>query len=154
MNTESPSEFKKPSTLMKIINWAILITLPIVVLILLMLAYLAFWPIDIIKPLQQPYKVLTKSVKAGDILIYEVNACKYYELESVVFRTFSDDLTYTAPPVPNTVHKGCGKTKVTIEIPKNLPPDNYHLDLKIVYHVNFIHEVEYNFKTEDFTVTK
>lgn len=144
----------KPNLFMRVFNWVILITLPIIILFMLFIGYLAFWPVRIITPNVQPYKVLTPTVKAGDTLIYEVDACKYFDLHSTVYRSFYDSLIYSEPPVTSTITKGCNKTPVTIDVPANLPPGTYHLQIRIIYRVNFIHEQEYNFSTDTFTVTK
>lgn len=139
---------------MRIINWLILIALPIIVIAILVVGYLVFWPVEVIKPNTVPYRIKTPIVKQGGTLIYEVDACKFLAIDSTIYRSFVDGLMFTAPPAPNSITVGCKKTNVFLEVPKDLPIGIYHIELKIVYKVNPIHDVIYNFRTEDFQVVE
>lgn len=114
--------------------------------------FIQYWPITVIVPNTQPYKVLTKKVKVGEQLIYLVDACKKIAVPSVVSRSFVDGVTYPSITSINNVSVGCGRTKVSILVPNFIVPGVYHVVLNIQYKINPLRTDTYHFKTETFEV--
>lgn len=123
-------------------------------LLLFILLGMLYWPVTVIKPLIQPYKILTPVVKVGDNIIYEVNACKYYETTGTITRSFEDGAIYPAISSQGNVTKGCTKSEVSVAVPNYIPPGVYHLNLDAAYQINPIRTIIYHFKTSDFVVTR
>lgn len=114
--------------------------------------YLSIFPLEIIKPKTQPYKVLTPIVYQGEQLIYEIDACKFVEVTSNVSRRFVNGVVINLPSVNNNVKKGCFKSPTGVIVPKEVPPGTWYLQLDIEYKVNFLRTATYHFTTEKFLV--
>lgn len=117
-------------------------------------AWLAYVPVTVLTPQVQPYLVLTPSVKSGDTLVYQVNACKYREATGVITRSFVDDsgTAYPLASVQGNVRKGCQKTNVPVIVPV-LHPGVWHVTLDVGYRVNPIRTEYYHLSTETFNIT-
>lgn len=112
-----------------------------------------FYPVEVVRPNAQPYKVLTKKVVRGGQLVYQVDSCKYYDLSATVRRSFiHNGVQYPAIEADNHIRKGCGKTNVSITVPNYVPLGKNYIQLDVTYHVNFLHDTEYHFVTEEFVV--
>lgn len=125
-------------------------------LIILLISWIIIqvWPVTVIKPNIQPYKVATKKVKVGGQLVYMVNACKYYATTGIVTRTFADGVRYPALVSSGNVKPGCTNSKVSIIVPNYIVPGIYHLELSVQYQINPFRADTYQFYTENFTVVK
>ena len=117
-----------------------------------------FWWIYPYKPLvvKQPYQIVNEesSLKQGDVLKYQIDYCKYTNIQSIVRRQFVDGIIYATPEITANLKKGCGLAINTITIPENLPPGTYYLTIEVTYKINPIREISYDLKTEKFVVTK
>lgn len=113
-----------------------------------------FFPINVLTTNRQPYKVLTPKIKVGGVLIYQVDACKHLAVPSTVTRTFTDGVSYPAIIGSNNIKIGCSKTNIAVHVPSYIPIGQYHLELDVVYKINALRDVEYNFETESFNVIK
>lgn len=114
-----------------------------------------YWPIKVISPQIQPYKVSTKTVKIGTSMTYQVNACKYIEVRGTITRNFVDskDVEFPGSTAFNAVSTGCHITAVTIPVPNYLPPETYHLKISVNYpFFNELRIVNYNYTTDTFKV--
>lgn len=120
----------------------------------LFVGYEFLWPVEVIVPTTQPYKVLTPQVKAGDSLIYIVDACKKMNASTTVVRRFVDHVVLSQPSEPSNIRVGCGQTEVTVVVPKLLTPGTWYLALDISYQINPFRSKEYHLRTEDFQVIK
>ena len=105
-----------------------------------------FWPVEVLKPNIQPYKVLTPIVKVGGDLSYVVDACKDSTLNGSVTRTFADGEYYPSIISMNNIPVGCHKTVVNVFVPNYIPPGYYHLNLDISYQVNQLRVQYYQLK--------
>lgn len=113
---------------------------------------LKFWPITVIRPNVQPYKVVTEKVRVGSNFIYTVDACKFTDSPATVSRVFVDGIRYPSVTSTNNVKKGCNKTNVSIQVPNYVEPGIYHLELNVVYKINALRNDTYKFSTEGFEV--
>lgn len=114
--------------------------------------YLLFFPISVIEPQQQPYRVITKEVSVGKYFVYEVNACKNVDTTAMIQRQFVGDVIYSLPDQNGNIQMGCSKSKVSIKVPDDIPPGRYHLELTVTYKLNVFSERTYHFTTEEFNV--
>lgn len=118
--------------------------------------FLALMPVEVIKPNVQPYKVITKEVKQGGTLIYEVDSCKFKSVPARIVTRFvdKDGTRYPQPTEDSNVVVGCGKTRTTLAVPFNMPEGEWYLDLEVAYKVNPLRTEYYNFKTDEFVIIK
>lgn len=117
-------------------------------------SYFAFKSVQVIHPNVQPYHVITKELKAGDTFIYEVDACKYRALSSVVTRRFVDEngTRYPQPPEASNIVEGCGKIRVPVGTPSTLHGGVWYMDLEVAYKVNPLRTENYHFTTDTFLI--
>lgn len=116
------------------------------------LLFMLFYPIAVIKPNVQPYKVLTKVVSPGGKFVYQVDACKKADATATIQRRFVGDVIYFLPSQDGTVKPGCSKSNIEITVPDDVSPGKYYLDLVIEYRLNFLTSRIYYFDTESFLV--
>lgn len=129
------------------------ISFGIIVLIWLILMFWAFFPYKT-SVQNQPYKVMNKIVKQGDILTYEMDYCKYTDVVPSVERQFIDGIIYALPPGNAQLKSGCRTVMNTIQIPHALPPGNYYLQAIVSFKVNPIRTIVNTYITEKFEVIK
>lgn len=139
------------------------LTLVIAFATLLYFSYLAFWPVKAIDIFVQPYNVLTPVVQAGDNVKYEIEYCRYTDVDSVVtHHLLIRDELIRIPSIDTRMsisdglrlREGCAEAVKTVHIPEWVDPGEYVLQEVVSYQVNFLQNVAYTFKTEPFTVTQ
>lgn len=120
------------------------------------MGYLAFKPVNVLRPSLQPYKVLTHYVTPGQLLIYEVDACKYKDIQGSILRRFVDknNLVYPVASSQGNVPPGCHDTKVSLLVPSELHAGDWYLSLDVSYQVNPLRHESYHLRTETFTIIK
>lgn len=129
--------------------------LAVVCIFSIIMLYLLFAPITVIKANVQPYKVLTPNVKVGQQIVYQVDACKYMDVSGMIERNFvstESGILYPALVETNNISSGCSKTRVSTTVPLFLPTGDYYISLRVVYKVNVMRDEIYNFKTVPFHV--
>ena len=124
-----------------------------------LITLLGFWllyPYNIISFEQTPFPILNenKTIKQGDTLVYESEYCKHLNVSSDTTRSFSDGIVYNTPMVQSNRSVGCDDVKVYIEVPKNLPPSKYTLEILYRFQVNPIRKIDVKVSTEQFLVIK
>lgn len=126
----------------------------IIITALLMVSWIVIqvWPVTVMKPNVQPYKVVTKQVRVGGQLVYIVDACKYLTTTGIVTRTFADGVRYPSIITTGFVKPGCSSTKVSVLVPNYVVPGTYHLELSIQYQINPFRADTYQFTTDNFEV--
>ena len=131
-----------------------MIILVLAIAMVVVAGFLAFVPVEVIKPNVQPYKVITKEVKQGDILIYEVDSCKFKSVPARIVRRFvdKDNTQYPQPPEDSNIIKGCSLSRIPVAVPFNMPAGKWYLDLEVAYKVNPLRTEYYNFKTDEFVI--
>lgn len=102
----------------------------------------------------QPYKVINKTVKQGDLLSYEMDYCKYTDVVPTVQRQFIDGIIYSVPADSAQLKKGCGIITNSIKIPATLPPGVYYIHATVSYQMNPIRNITNEYVTEKFSVVK
>lgn len=132
--------------------YAAMIVLVFATLFTMYLGYLLFYPVEVIKPNVQPYKVLTPVVYQGGILKYEINACKFVEVTALASRRLVDGVVINLPMTTNNVKKGCFKSPTQVVVPMEVPPGEWRLQLDIEYKINSFRSITYHFITQQFEV--
>lgn len=132
-------------------------TLIVATLLVFYVSYLLFWPVKILVYANHPFTVLNdnKTVKAGDILIYEVDYCKYKNVSAMIDKQFINDVILETPDLEGNLTVGCfQKTSMTTLVPIIAPPGKYHLNIIATYRVNSLRTEVITHETEEFTVIK
>lgn len=137
---------------LNIINIAAYSIVVFAILLVLVIAALLLIPPVIIKPNVQPYKIINTQVRAGDVLYYQADLCKYADTPAYVNRLISGQVSYSLPETTNHIVAGCGQSIVGVKIPEFIQPGKYVLHLDIRYEVNFIRHEDYHLLTQQFEV--
>lgn len=127
-------------------------TLAITISLLCYLIFYLVYPFKTIEYQQNPAKVLTPVVVAGDNVKYEVNYCRYIKTHAKVSRQFIDGVIYTTPSFEQTLPTGCHKVVMAVKVPTTLNPDKYHLKILVSFEINKLRTIEKSFETESFEV--
>jgi hypothetical protein len=135
-------------------NILINILLSIMVVSTLYIGYLLFEPITPLVIKNQPAKILSKNIKAGDIMYYRVDYCRYSNKSARVYRTITGDVNIPTPSIETITKLGCSFANVPIQIPFGTPKGIYHININIEFDINEFRTIVVNFITEDFKVIK
>lgn len=138
----------------KAINILSFLTIGVAFLYILLFLY---WSLYNYKPMvinKRPLNVLTKEVRQGGTLQFELDYCKYTDLPVTIRRRFVDGIIYAMPDVSANNKEGCRVQRIAVDIPENLPDGEYIFSLSYVYKVNPIRSVEVTTHTEKFEVIK
>lgn len=128
-----------------------LVLLAIVAGFSVVMLFLIFFPVTVIEPNTQPYKVLTDHVEAGRKLVYVVDACKWMDVQGEVKReVVVENVHYELSPSEGYVPNGCKKTNVSVTIPDVIPAGKAYLVLTVTYPINVMRNEIYHFTTEKF----
>lgn len=128
-----------------------LIAFGMIVIIWLMFMFWAIYPYKTSTQVQ-PYKVINKEVKRGELLTYEMEYCKYTDKIPTVERQFIDGIIYAIPQGNAQIKKGCGTIINSIKIPNGLPAGTYYIHSTVKWTMNPIRIINQEFVTEQFTV--
>ncbi len=113
------------------------------------------WSLYDYKPIKinkEPMYVLTEEVKSGDVLIYQLDYCKFNDGDVSISRSFVDGIVFTTPTIKASNEMGCRIQNISILVPETLPNGRYYLKVDYTYKVNPIREVTVTSRTEEFTV--
>lgn len=134
----------------KIIAWTTILAA------IFLIGVLIYWYSYPYKPITfnpQPVKVLTKEIKRGDYLVYEISFCKNTAIVPLITKTFIDGILYVTPQtVAINNPLGCKSNLVQNYVPKALPPGEYVIEISYVYKMNPIRNINISIKTEKFIV--
>lgn len=138
----------------KLLYYASMGIILIGIILIIVCGYLAFTPVIVIHPNQQPYPAITKVVKAGDPFVYRADLCKYREAPTILIRRFVDDtgLVYALPAEDSNISIGCSKIGVRVVTPATLHPGTWYLTIDSSYRVNPFRTESYHLRTETFTI--
>lgn len=124
-------------------------------LMLLYIGYLIFWPFKTMDVQNLPYPVLNSPVEAGQIVVWEVDSCRYTQIAADVTRTLVGEVTIQLNRENQTLEKGCSKYRVaTTIIPSYTPEGEYHIEIAAIYKINPIRQIDRQFRTQKFRVVR
>ena len=150
---------KKPTPL----HFVSYVTLALTFTMMVYFAWLAFYPFKAIDIYVQPYPVVTSTVEAGTSVKYEIDYCRFTDVDSVVVHHLLIGNELIRIPALDTrlavsdglrLREGCAEAIKTVHIPPWIEPGQYVLQEVVSYQVNFLQEVTYTFETEPFTVVE
>jgi len=116
------------------------------------LGYLMIYPF---KTLEVYSAVATNEPKAGEVLLYEVDYCKYTPAPAIVYRTIrsvDEKSIIPFPSVDTITDIGCKKTSIPLELLDTIPAGEYYLSVNLSFKVNAFREINYQFRTEPFNI--
>ena len=118
-----------------------------------------FFSQPVIRPMTQPFKVCTKTVKAGEALQYKVHYYKRLDIPGDLTKqlvgTGTDGEAILIPAEETAGHLHIGETKATgfVVIPIYTPPGTYYLKLSATYNLGWRIDRDISI-TEKFEVVK
>ena len=101
-----------------------------------------------------PFPTDKEEYHTGDTIILTLDYCRYTDASYTRNVSFIDSLVFSVPEQNRGgASKGCKIVNIVSEtIPNSLPPGEYHLEGKNVYHINFIADRVVEWTSEKFTV--
>ncbi len=115
-----------------------------------------FWYLFPYNPLEidEPVKIMTPVVKAGDAIIAEFTFDKNTEITPEISITLVDGVVYTIPSYSpeNVVGHTDDKLVRVMTIPVSMPCGIYHLHWTAVYKMNPIRDVTVKYSSETFKI--
>lgn len=115
-----------------------------------------FAPIKVIEVLPQPVKISATTVKAGDLIYYTTDYCKYLPVKAEVIRQLVNSTTIPLEEYDSNAEVGCHygiQAKPSI-LPSYISPGEYHLQIHYLYRPYPWRTIDYSFDTEFFKVVK
>ena len=120
-------------------------------LITLVVVWMTF-PYKTITFVSPTFKILTPTVKQGQLVKFVNNSCKHINLPATTTRIFQNDLIYYLPETKTDAPVGCHNDIISVKIPDELPPGHYFIKNMYQYQVNPIRTISITHDTEDFLV--
>ena len=109
------------------------------------------FPVRTVK-VNEPMRVITENVKAGDFALYEVDYCRYTDAaSSVVTQLNGVTISRISEDAP-ILSKGCGKAIRQVKIPLETKPGEYVIEEHVRFFVNPFRVIDKVFRTEKFIV--
>lgn len=106
---------------------------------------------NVINPIPKGQTLPT--VKAGGVLTYSVDYCRYTSKGSTVDRQIvSDTSAIPYPPVTSVSKPGCHVISIPLAISPITPPGIYKLRVSATFQVNALRNITTNFETNSFKV--
>lgn len=121
--------------------------------LMLLMGFWLFYPYKTIE-FNQPLRVNQKEINTGQHLQFNVDYCKYTNLQATVDNIFVDSVIYYTPPQPSQLTMGCRKLTYSIYIPRALVPGEYIIKSVYTYRVNPIRTINVTVETETFTIVE
>ena len=125
------------------------------ILTMLGIGYLAYLLIYPFRTLDVSNAYAINTPKAGETLLYKVEYCKYTKAPATVFRTLHTvDETAIIPfqSVSTITVTGCNVVSVPLQLYSTVPPGEYYLFVDVVFSINAIRDIHYQFKTTPFKI--
>lgn len=113
--------------------------------------WLQYAPIKIIE-IHSPLKVLTPSVKSGDVMVYRADYCLYKTYPAMVYRTLVNHTTLPLPIVNTVAQLGCHTADVQVPVPQGAEAGMYHLQGLVSYKVSPTRNIDVPFQTAEFQI--
>lgn len=124
-------------------------------LALLYVGLLLLYPFRTIEVKNDPYPILNSPVEAGQIVVYEVDSCRYTDLTNDVTRTLVGEVTIQLNRESQNLQEGCSKFKVASTIiPSFAPAGTYHIEISNSFRVNALRTIEKRYRTVNFEIKR
>lgn len=138
------------STIFKIIST---ITLVGTFLMLSYIFYLLFIPVRVLE-VKEPMKLIDgKTVyKKADVVEFVFDYCQYKDIPARVDISYVGNTVVQAVGSYRRFDEGCHVQKLRIAVPLSSTPGEYVINMRVSYRPNPLKSMEYNLRTEKFTV--
>ena len=138
----------------KLITLATFVSLGISFAFMFLVLFWLLFPYKTIEINNEPYPI-TKEVKQGGVVVFEMDYCKYTKEEVVISRRFIDGIIYIVPDIVTAYNEpGCRASFITENVPDNLPEGEYYMKFYYTYEVNPIRKITVSARTQTFKVTE
>jgi hypothetical protein len=127
----------------------------ILVFVMLFLILIIYWLVYPYKPIEMksPVKVLNSPVKAGEAVHFELEFCKYMDIEAETTKVLVNDYIIPYPTTSGKGKLGCQKMiSSSHTVPDYVSAGTYKIMLTTTYKVNPIRTVQVDYETEEFEV--
>ena len=104
--------------------------------------------------INEPMKVITPVVKAGEMLFINLEYEKFTDKPSDINKQLINGMIHTYEKSYSNLPKGKHKYTYGMVIPKFLSPGKYKVVFTVSYEVNPFRTVTKTFSSEEFTVTR
>jgi hypothetical protein len=109
-----------------------------------MIGTVTFWLTYPYKPMEvNSIKVLTPEVGKGKPLTYQIDYCKYMDIQPNIQKAYENDIIFPASITSPKNELGCRVSKISQVVPYELPSARYKLKIVFVYKVNPIREISF-----------
>lgn len=142
------------------VNFFAMGTILITMSLLGYVGYLMFYPFPTAE-CTQPYIVQNKQVKAGDMLRYSFDYCRFTDADVEIIhqvrgandvRLNNVGVVFKVADAGLRLRPGCGSATKGIHLPQTLPPGVYYLEEQLSYFVNPFQTIHHEFRSEEFEV--
>lgn len=116
-------------------------------------SYLSFYPFKTLEVNSATIKV--KEIKAGDLLTYTVDYCKYTDKPATVYRTLhsiDESQTIPFPSVSTISQPGCHVTDVPLQTFPSIKSGMYYLLVDVDFAINSQRDIHVKFITNNFEI--
>lgn len=139
---------------MKILNLVSYLTLLFAFIILATIIVWEIYPYNPVEYKNIPFPILNenKTVKKGDHVFYEIDACKYTDQVPELVKFFVDGVAFETPKTVGVVMEGCRKVVADVYVPHTMPTGEFHLRLVVTYKPNPIRTIVFDNYSENFTI--
>lgn len=137
-----------------ITNVLIYTTLFYTFFVIVVVGYWSLFPYRTLEFKDEFFPIHNKVIEQGGYFQYVSNYCKYISLPASVSRTFVDGIIYTTPATTTDRAVGCHSILVGVNVPRELPPGLYHMEVIYQYKVNPIRTITVKHPSEQFTIVE
>lgn len=110
------------------------------------------WPYKTIIFLDPQFPILSSTITNGGVVKFTSKYCKYVHLTEAVSRNYVNDIVFSMPQVTTNREYGCHTITVQVQVPPELPPGTYHLEINYIYKINPVREIIVHHRTDNFVV--
>lgn len=114
--------------------------------------YKAFFPDKVLQLNANNLPVTPAEVRAGEQITFTVDYCKYKAVPSNLTISFVDGQLVGSFNTTRNFATGCHKQDVTVDVPVTLKPDEYYLEIEILYTGGFLQDESHSLRTQKFRV--
>lgn len=115
--------------------------------------YRVFFPAKILTINSQPIPITQESVPAGGDVTLQIDYCKSKALPSDIEIGFVNGQLDASFTTFRNLEVGCHTTTFDVNVPITLKPDDYHIEMIVMYPGGVLSNDTYSFSTERFKVT-
>lgn len=114
--------------------------------------YRVFFPAKILEIRSQPIPVVQETVPAGGDITLQIDYCKSKALPSDIEIGFVNGQLDASFTTFRNLEVGCHSTTFDVNVPITLKPDDYHIEMIVMYPGGLLTNDTYSFSTERFKV--